>query len=105
VIPVTLALPSGRAYYLVRPKRGGDRPQVEAFGRWLKDEFAALAKLMKVARRSNARPLIARSLVVAVYAALHGSAFGTKRTSNGRPAMSAFGSKADIGLASLNVRF
>jgi hypothetical protein len=26
----------------VRPKRGGERPQVEAFGRWLKDEFAAL---------------------------------------------------------------
>ena len=42
VIPVTLALPSGRAYHLVRPKRGGERPQVEAFGRWLKDEFAAL---------------------------------------------------------------
>jgi len=42
VIPVTLALPSGRAYYLVRPKRGGDRPQVDAFSRWLKEEFAAL---------------------------------------------------------------
>ena len=42
VIPVTLALPSGRAYHLVRPKRGGERPQVEAFGRWLKEEFAAL---------------------------------------------------------------
>jgi DNA-binding transcriptional LysR family regulator len=42
VIPVTLALPSGRAYHLVRPKRGGARPQVEAFSRWLKDEFAAL---------------------------------------------------------------
>jgi len=34
-------LPSGRAYHLVRPKRGGERPQVEAFGRWLKEEFAA----------------------------------------------------------------
>jgi hypothetical protein len=33
------------------------------------------------------------------------SAFGTKRTSNYWPAMSAFGGKADIGLASLNVRF
>jgi LysR family transcriptional regulator, glycine cleavage system transcriptional activator len=42
VIPVALALSPGRAYYLVRPKRGGDRPQIEAFGRWLKDEFAAL---------------------------------------------------------------
>jgi hypothetical protein len=36
VIPVALALSSGRAYYLVRPKRGGDRPQIEAFSRWLK---------------------------------------------------------------------
>jgi hypothetical protein len=26
----------------VRPKRGGDRPQVDAFSRWLKEEFAAL---------------------------------------------------------------
>jgi LysR family transcriptional regulator, glycine cleavage system transcriptional activator len=42
VIPVRLALPSGRAYHLVRPKRGGERPQVEAFGRWLKEEFAAI---------------------------------------------------------------
>src|SRR5262249_34149597 len=42
VIPVTLALPSGRAYHLVRPKRGSQRPQVEAFSRWLKEEFAAL---------------------------------------------------------------
>jgi hypothetical protein len=33
------------------------------------------------------------------------SAFGTKRTSQSAHAMSAFGGKADIGLASLNVRF
>ena len=42
VIPVALTLPSGRAYHLVRPKRGAERPQVEAFSRWLKAEFAAL---------------------------------------------------------------
>jgi hypothetical protein len=37
---------------------------------------------MKVARRSDARaPLIARSLVVAVYAALHESVYGPKQTS------------------------
>src|SRR5262249_18400377 len=41
-------------------------------------------------------PLIARSLVVAVYAALHESAFGTKQTSRGLVPMSAFGGKADI---------
>ncbi len=46
VIPVPLMLPSGRAYYLVRPKRARDRPQerpqVRAFIDWLKQEFAAL---------------------------------------------------------------
>jgi hypothetical protein len=38
-------------------------------------------------------------------AAAHGSAFGTKRTSDCRPAMSAFGSKAAIKRRSFNVRF
>jgi LysR family glycine cleavage system transcriptional activator len=42
IIPVPLALPSGRAYFLEYPKRGGERPQVRAFVRWLKDELAAL---------------------------------------------------------------
>ena len=42
VIPVALALRSGRAYYLVRPKRARERPQVRAFIDWLKQEFAAL---------------------------------------------------------------
>jgi LysR family transcriptional regulator, glycine cleavage system transcriptional activator len=46
VIPVPLALPSGRAYYLVRPKRARERVQerqpVRAFIDWLKGEFAAL---------------------------------------------------------------
>ena len=54
VIPVALALSSDRAYYLVRPKRGGDRPQVEAFGRWLKDEFAALDWKILDALKQNA---------------------------------------------------
>jgi hypothetical protein len=39
---------------------------------------------------------IARSVVVAVYAALHGSAFGTKQTSPSTQLMSAFGGKADM---------
>jgi LysR family glycine cleavage system transcriptional activator len=42
VIPVPLALPSGRAYFLVYPRRGRERPQVQAFIRWIKQEFAAL---------------------------------------------------------------
>jgi LysR family transcriptional regulator, glycine cleavage system transcriptional activator len=42
VIPVALALPSGRAYHLVRPRRAHERPQVRAFIDWLKQEFAAL---------------------------------------------------------------
>ena len=46
VIPVPLMLATGRAYYLVRPKRARERaqerPQVRAFIGWLKEEFAAL---------------------------------------------------------------
>jgi LysR family glycine cleavage system transcriptional activator len=42
IIPVALALPSGRAYHLVRAGGRYDRPQVRAFGRWIKEELAAL---------------------------------------------------------------
>jgi len=46
VIPVPHKLRSGRAYFLVRPKRprerAQERPQVRAFVDWLKAEFAAL---------------------------------------------------------------
>jgi LysR family glycine cleavage system transcriptional activator len=42
VIPVPLALPSGRAYFLVRPKRGTVTAQVAAFSQWVKEECAAL---------------------------------------------------------------
>jgi LysR family transcriptional regulator, glycine cleavage system transcriptional activator len=42
VIPVPLALPSGRAYHLVRPRRTRERAAVRAFVEWLKGEFAAL---------------------------------------------------------------
>jgi LysR family transcriptional regulator, glycine cleavage system transcriptional activator len=42
VIPVPLALPAGRAYHLVRPRRARERAQTRAFIDWLKQEFAAL---------------------------------------------------------------
>jgi LysR family glycine cleavage system transcriptional activator len=42
VIPVALTVPEGRAYYLVRPKRARERPQVRAFIDWVKQELAAL---------------------------------------------------------------
>jgi len=42
VIALPFALPSGRAYHLVRPRRARERPQVRAFIDWLKGEFAAL---------------------------------------------------------------
>ncbi len=42
IIPVALALPSGRAYHLVRANGRRDRTQVRAFGRWIKEELAAL---------------------------------------------------------------
>jgi hypothetical protein len=40
-----------------------------------------------------------------LFAAVHESTFGTKRRSQLRSPMSAFGDKADIGLMNLNVRF
>jgi LysR family transcriptional regulator, glycine cleavage system transcriptional activator len=42
VIPFAFALKSGRAYYLVRPKRARERAAVRAFIDWLKQEFVAL---------------------------------------------------------------
>jgi len=42
VIPVRLALPTGRAYHVVWPKTRKPRPQVEAFRAWLQQEIAAL---------------------------------------------------------------
>jgi len=43
VIPTRLSLRSGRAYYLVRPKkRARERAPVRAFVDWLQQEFAAL---------------------------------------------------------------
>lgn len=42
VIPVPLALPSGRAYHLVFPKRERRRPAVEAFSGWIKSEVERL---------------------------------------------------------------
>ena len=67
---------------------------------------AEIAKLRKVARRSDARPpLIARSLVVAVYAALHESAFGTKQDMAIAVCNVCFWHKADMAIAVCNVRF
>jgi LysR family glycine cleavage system transcriptional activator len=42
VVPVSIAVRSGRAYHLVRPKRARERAVVRAFVDWLKQEFAAL---------------------------------------------------------------
>jgi len=42
VIPVRLALSTGRAYHFICPKSRSDRPHVQAFRAWVKQEFAAL---------------------------------------------------------------
>ena len=42
VIPVRLALPTGRAYHVVCPKTRSERPHVQAFRAWVKQELAAL---------------------------------------------------------------
>ena len=42
MIPVRLALSTGRAYHLVCPKSRSERPHVQAFRNWMKQELAAL---------------------------------------------------------------
>src|SRR5262249_55995899 len=42
VIPVSLALHSGRAYHLVRARRRRETPQMQAFHTWIRQEVAAL---------------------------------------------------------------
>jgi LysR family glycine cleavage system transcriptional activator len=42
VIPVKLALPSGRAFHLVRSRARKPTPAMEAFRRWIREEIAAL---------------------------------------------------------------
>ena len=42
VIPVRLAMRSGRAYCFVCPKNRAERPHVQAFHAWLKQELAAV---------------------------------------------------------------
>jgi LysR family glycine cleavage system transcriptional activator len=42
VIPVPLALHSGRAYHLVRARRRRETPQMQAFRNWIRQEVAAL---------------------------------------------------------------
>jgi LysR family glycine cleavage system transcriptional activator len=42
IIPFELKLRSGRAYYFVCPKRQQQRPNVQAFRTWIKEEAAAL---------------------------------------------------------------
>lgn len=50
VIPFELCLRSGRAYYVVCPRRRQDRPNVRAFRSWIKEEVAALDWGKRVAR-------------------------------------------------------
>ena len=42
VIPVARAVSTGRGYYFVCPKSRSERPQVEAFRTWVKQELAAI---------------------------------------------------------------
>ncbi len=42
VIPVRLAITIGRAYHVVCPKSRSERPHVQAFRAWMKQELAAL---------------------------------------------------------------
>ena len=42
VIPVERAVSTGRGYYFVCPKNRSERPQVQAFRAWIKQELAAI---------------------------------------------------------------
>jgi LysR family glycine cleavage system transcriptional activator len=42
VVPVSLALHSGRAYHLVRARQRRETPQMQAFRNWIRQEVAAL---------------------------------------------------------------
>ena len=55
VIPVPLALPSARAWYLVSPRRRQEHPPVQAFRDWISREVAALdwRPLRKASRRKT----------------------------------------------------
>jgi LysR family glycine cleavage system transcriptional activator len=58
VIPVPLALPSGRAYHLVYPKRERRRDILDAFSDWIRDEVGRLDwsySALKRASRAGAR--------------------------------------------------
>jgi LysR family glycine cleavage system transcriptional activator len=55
VIPVELALRSGRAYHFVYPKSRSEHPHVQAFRAWVKQEMAAL-DWRRVHRASALRP-------------------------------------------------
>ena len=56
VIPIALALPAGRTWYFVCPRSGRDRPQVEAFRRWIKEELAAVDKSIMRGRTTPRAP-------------------------------------------------
>src|SRR5262249_8768010 len=64
VIPVRLALPTGRAYHVVCPRSRSERPHVQAFRAWVKQEIAAVdsatVREASPARRA-ARPSPTRS--------------------------------------------
>ena len=60
VIPVPLALSIGRAYHLVCPKGRSERPHVQAFRAWVKQEIAEL-DWTSVRQATAARPTARRS--------------------------------------------
>jgi LysR family glycine cleavage system transcriptional activator len=66
VIPIALALPAGRTWYFVCPRSGRDRPRVEAFRRWLKEELAVVDRSIM---RGRATPRAVKDLAAKLRAA------------------------------------
>jgi hypothetical protein len=55
-MPFDLALPSGRCYAFVCPKRRRDSGNVQAFRAWLREEVAALDLSKRAGRRRFSAP-------------------------------------------------
>jgi LysR family glycine cleavage system transcriptional activator len=60
VIPVRLALTTGRAYHVVCPKGHSERPHVRAFRAWMKQEIAAVD--WTAVRQASAAKPVARAI-------------------------------------------
>jgi FixJ family two-component response regulator len=114
-IPMTVkAMKAGAVEFLTKPFRDQDlldAIQVALERARVKDEKDSAVSDLKrkfstlTPREQEVMAWVTGGLLNKLIAAVHESAFGTKRTFRERVSMSAFGGKADIAQTRLNVRF